>query len=244
MSISETPISPAPAHASHEAGETSAFTLFAVFRVSSSHPNVFDGRDVEGVVREFEDVVELIAGEAVTLRGCYDVSGMRHDADVMVWLHGTAAEDLQWALRQLRRTELMRPLVRVWGAVGMHHEAEANIEHTPGFTTGTAPKDWLAVSPFTRSADWYLLDSAERTREIAEHWRICAGFPGVTTNTVAVFALGDHEWLLPLESDSLTDLVDMTRALRSAGTRAHLPEDTPFFTGRRLEIPELIEVLQ
>ena len=246
MSISESTASPIPAHASEtETAESApAYTLFAVFRVSSSHPNVFDGRDVVSAVREFEDVIEVIGGEDVTLRGCYDVSGMRSDADIMLWLHGTAAEDLQWALRELRRTELLRPLVRVWGAVGVHREAEFNRDHTPGFVRGIEAKQWLAVYPFVRSTDWYLLDPAERSRMLAEHGRAGAEFTGVVANTVAAFGLGEYEWLLPMEADDLTELVDMMRALRGVDARRHVREEAPFFTGRRLEVAEIIEVLQ
>ncbi|QIM15417.1 chlorite dismutase family protein [Leucobacter insecticola] len=250
MSRSEVPTIPAPASAISEATSPVVFTLFAVFRVSSSHPHVFDGRDVEGVVREFEDVVELIANERVVLRGCYDVSGLRSDADVMVWLHGTAAEDLQWALRELRRTELLRPLVRVWSAVGMHREAASHEEaevaptHTPGFVSGTPAKQWLSVYPFERSREWFLLEPAERSQEAAEYRRIHAEFPGVTAHTVEMFSLGDHEWLLALESDGLTELVDTTRALRAISAHTHVRAEAPFFTGRHIEIAELIEVLQ
>ncbi|MBK0419473.1 chlorite dismutase family protein [Leucobacter sp. CSA1] len=225
-------------------GSPQHFTLFAVFRVSSSHPIVLDGRDVPGVVREFEDVIGLIGNENVTLRGCYDISGMRADADLMLWLHGSAAEDLQWALRELRRTALLRPLIRVWGAVGVHREAEFNRAHQPGFVRGVPAKQWLAVYPFVRSNDWYLLDPAERSRMLADHGRTGAAFSGVVANTVAAFALGDYEWLLPMEADDLTELVDMMRALRGVDARRHVREETPFYTGRRIEPAEIIEVLQ
>lgn len=220
------------------------FSLFAVFRVSSSHPITFDGHDVPGVVREFEDVVELVAGEHVELRGCYDVSGMRADSDLMLWLHGRTAEDLQWALRQLRRTTLLRPLIRVWGAVGVHRDAEFNRAHVPAYLRGVQPSQWLALYPFDRSYDWYLLDPQERSRMLAEHGRAGADFAGVQANTLSAFALGDYEWILPLEAEELTDLVDMMRVLRGVDARLHVREETPFFTGRRIEPAEIVEVLQ
>lgn len=234
----------APAHAAHPPEGRAAFTMFAVFRVSSSHPVVLDGLDVPGVVREFEDAIGIIERESVTLRGCYDVSGMRHDADLMLWLHGSAAEDLQWALRELRRTALLEPLVRTWGAVGVHREAEFNRTHVPGFVRGVPAKQWLTVYPFVRTADWYLIDPAERSRMLAEHGRTGASFTGVTANTVAAFALGDYEWLLPMEADELTDLVDMMRDLRASEARLHVREEIPFYTGRRIEVDEIAEVLR
>lgn len=220
------------------------YTMFAVFRLSSTHPIVLDGHDVPTVVREFEDVVELLTSEGVTVRGVYDVSGMRSDADVMLWLHGATAEDLQWALRALRRTAVLQPLIRVWSAVGVHREAEFNRAHVPGFVKGTSALQWLVVYPFVRGTDWYLIDGAERSRMLAEHGRAGTEFSGVVTNTVAAFGLADYEWLVPLESDDLTELVDMMRALRGVDARRHVTLETPLFTGRRIEPAELIEVLQ
>ena len=78
---------------------------------------------------------------------------------------------------------------------------------------------------------------------LAEHGRRGAAFRSVITNTVAAFALGDYEWILPMESDELTDLVDMMRDLRGVEARLHVKEETPFFTGRRIEVAEIAEVL-
>lgn len=221
-----------------------SYTLFAVFRLSSSHPIVLDGRDVPGIVQELEDVVEVIGAEGVTVRGWYDVSGLRSDADIMVWLHGAAAEDLQWALRELRRTSLLRPLIRTWSALGVHRDAEFNRSHVPGFIRGVAAKQWLAVYPFVRSPEWYLLEPAERGRMLAQHGRTGAAHTGVLANTVSAFALGDYEWLLPMESDDLAELVDMMRDLRGSDARRYVDVEVPFYTGRRIEPVEIVEVLQ
>ena len=116
----------------------SSCSLFAAFRVSSTHPFVVDGRDVPGLVQEIEDVVEMLAGEDVTVRGWYDVSGLQHDADLLVWLHGDAPEDLQWAIRELRRTAIISPLIRVSSALGFHSVSAAPF--------AAAPQEWLAVT--------------------------------------------------------------------------------------------------
>jgi chlorite dismutase len=65
----------------------------------------------------------------------------------------------------------------------------------------------------------------------------------VLANTVAAFALGDYEWLLPMEADELSDLVDMMRELRYTEARLHVREEVPFFTGRRIATTEIPEVV-
>ena len=220
------------------------YTVFAVLRKDPTRPDDLDGHDVPHFVRELDDVVALVENEGVTLRGIYDVSGLRADADVMLWLHGPSAEGLQWALREIRRARLFRALLPTWNAMGVHRDAEFNKAHVPGFLRGVEPKGWLTVYPFVRSSEWYLLAPEERGRMLAEHGRKGAAFRGVIANTVASFALGDYEWLLPLESDELTDLVDLMRDLRATDARRHVREEVPFYTGRRISTAELVEVVQ
>jgi len=199
---------------------------------------------VPKAVEELEGVIADIELQNVTVRGLYDVSGLRADADLMLWLHGPEADTLQWGLRQLRRTRLLKALLPTWNAMGVHRDAEFNKAHVPAFLRGVEPKDWLCVYPFVRSYEWYLLPDEERSTMLADHGRKGAAFRSVLANTVAAFALGDYEWLLPMEADQLTDLVDMMRELRYTEARRHVREEVPFFTGRRIQPAELVEVLQ
>lgn len=211
------------------------FTVFTVF-----------GRGLGTEAGEHPLAEALAAAEAagVTLRGIYDVSAFRADADVMFWLYAESAEALQDAVRGIRRSTELAGCEPVWSAMGVHRDAEFNRQHVPGFLRGVEPKRWATVYPFNRSYEWYLLDPAERSRMLADHGRRGASFEGVVTNTVAAFALGDYEWLLPLEADELTDLTDMMRALRESDARLHVREEVPFFTGRRIEPDAVGELFQ
>lgn len=214
------------------------YALWAVWRRSPDRP-VTEPDD-----RELADLVDLIEEGGVSVRGFYDVSGLRADADLMVWLHGPVPEDLQCALRRLRRTELLRSLLPTWNALGVHRDAEFNREHVPGFLRGIPPKRWLCLYPFVRSHEWYLLPDDERRKMLADHGRKGAAHTGVTANTIAAFALGDYEWLLPLEADDPSELVDLMRDLRYTEARRHVREEVPFHTGRRIELADILEVLQ
>ncbi|MCU1444650.1 hydrogen peroxide-dependent heme synthase [Cryobacterium sp.] len=235
-------------HPSSEAGSPEAspsgFTLFTVLRKDPANPDDLDGRDVPRFVDELDDIVALVEAEGVTLRGIYDVSGLRADSDVMLWTHADEAQTLQWANRELRRSRLLKSLLPTWNAMGVHRDAEFNKSHVPGFLRGVEPKSWLTVYPFVRSYEWYLLPEAERSKMLADHGRKGAAFRGAIANTVSSFALGDYEWLLPIESDELTELVDLMRELRATEARRHVREEVPFYTGRRITTAELVEVLQ
>ncbi len=224
---------------SEPAAETpSGFALFAVWRRNPAAPIV----DTDAT--ELENIVGYIEDAGITVRGFYDVSGLKADADLMVWLHGDTAEELQKALRRLRRTELLRTLLPVWNVMGVHRDAEFNRSHVPGFLRDIEPKQWLCLYPFVRTPEWYLIDEAERRAMLADHGRKGAAFTGVLANTIAAFALGDYEWLLPLEADDVTELVDLMRDLRYTDARRYVKEEVPFYTGRRLRLDEIADVLQ
>jgi chlorite dismutase len=60
---------------------------------------------------------------------------------------------------------------------------------------------------------------------------------------VSSFALGDYEWLLAFEADELDRLVDLMRHLRGSQARMHVREETPFYTGRKRPLNELVAAL-
>jgi chlorite dismutase len=212
------------------------FTLFSVL----------DGGPREGdphaAAAAFDEVVAASQQRGVVLRGIYDVSGLRADGTVMLWLHGPKLEDLQSALRALRATALLAGARLTWSAAGVHRDAEFNRAHVPGFLRGERARNWLTVYPFIRSYDWYLLPEEERSRMLREHGIKGAAFKSVVANTVAAFALGDYEWLLPMEADEVTDLVDMMRDLRYTEARLHVRDEVPFYTGRRISSAEAAEL--
>ncbi|BDZ40248.1 hydrogen peroxide-dependent heme synthase [Microbacterium suwonense] len=220
------------------ASTASGFTLWAVWRRNPDAPvTATDATELETIVANVEE-------SGVTVRGFYDVSGLKADADLMVWLHGSTAEELQRALRRLRRTDLLRPLLPVWNVLGVHRDAEFNRAHVPGFLRGIPAKQWLCLYPFVRTPEWYLASDDDRRRMLADHGRKGAAHTGVTANTVAAFALGNYEWLLPLEADDPTELVDLMRDLRYTEARRYVKEEVPFYTGRRLRLDEIADVLQ
>ena len=228
--LTDTPLMSSPAT------EPGAWTLWTVLsRTHDGAPDAAARRTSPALGEALDEVPD-----GVVVRGLYDVSGMRAGADLMVWLHGDRAEDLQAEIRRLRRTAELAPLATAWSAMGVHRPAEFSASHAPAYMRDTEPLAWLTVYPFVRSYDWYLLDPAERGAMLREHGLAGREFPQVLSNTVAAFALGAYEWLLALEADDLTSLVDLMRHLRATDARRHVREETPFFTGPRVGVEELV----
>ena len=220
------------------------YTMWSVFRVTG--PGALEaaaetarlGR--AGLAAEVSELCQQAAGKGVVTRGCYDLQGMRADADYMFWWIAPSSDDLQEMYARLRRTGLGRASEPVWSAMALHRPAEFNKGHIPAFLADEEPKAYVSVYPFVRSYEWYLLDPVERRRMLAEHGMMAREYPDVRANTVSCFALGDYEWMLAFEADELHRIVDLMRHLRGADARRHTRVEIPFFTGRRKPVAELV----
>jgi peroxiredoxin len=222
-----------------ELNDVIRYTAWSVYRIARP----IGEADRVQISAEVEELFEQLAGKDVTVRGSYDVSALRADADVMIWWHASNAEALQDAYGRFRRTVLGRHLEPVWSNMALHRPAEFNRSHIPAFLADETPRTYICVYPFVRSYEWYLLPDSERRRLLAEHGMMAREYPDVRANTVASFALGDYEWILAFEADELHRIVDLMRHLRGSETRNYVREEVPFYTGTRRSIADLVTAL-
>ena len=213
------------------------YALYSVFALGESLPA--DDGERSRIIAESLDYVK---GAGAQIRGFYDVSGFRAEADLMVWWLDDDPEVLQDAYHRLRASALGKFLDPVWSCMGLHTPAEFNKRHIPACFGGVAPRDWAMVYPFVRSYDWYLKAPEERARIMAEHGRNgFAQYPDVKGSTLSAFGFSDYEWVLAFEADTLDRLEGVMHAQRYTEARLYVREDTPFFTGPRVSLGEWAE---
>jgi peroxiredoxin len=217
------------------------YTMWSVFRVTDRVG--LEASGLGNAANEVTELTEQAAGKGIVTRGCYDIQGLRADADYMFWWVAPTSEDLQDMYVRFRRTRLGRCSEPVWSAMALHRPAEFNKSHIPAFLAEEEPRAYVSVYPFVRSYEWYLLDPAERRRLLAEHGMMAREYPDVRANTVASFSLNDYEWILAFEADELYRIVDLMRHLRGAEARVHTRVEIPFYTGRRKPVRELVASL-
>ena len=221
-----------------EINDTIRYTMWSVFRLDKP----IGDADRHGEAAQLHDLFAKLAADDVVVRGTYDVSGMRADADLLIWWHAPTAEALQAAYNGFRRTALGRRMAPVWSQMALHRPAEFNKSHIPAFMAEETPKAFVCVYPFVRSYEWYLLPDDERRDMLREHGMQARDYPDVRANTVASFALGDYEWILAFEADELHRIVDLMRELRASRARRHVREEIPFFTGKAHSVAELVNL--
>ncbi len=223
-----------------ERNATIRYLMFSVFKVRAGElPE--DRAKVKDDATEFFNSLE---DEGIVVRGIYDVAGLRADADFMIWWHAPSIEALQAAYARFRReVQLGKVCDAVWSNAAVHRPAEFNRAHIPAFLAGEAPGKYICVYPFVRSYEWYLLPDEDRRKMLKDHGLAAHSYADVRANTVPAFALGDYEWLLAFEAPEMIRIVDLMRDLRATEARMHVREETPFFSGPRVEVADLIDAL-
>ena len=222
-----------------------AVQQYAQWVVFSTNPGQLDGQRDAAVANAEEFFDKLRQDGEITVRGIYDASGVQAEGDYMIWWHAEHFHQLQRAYNDFRRTTILGQASRtVWTANALHRPAEFNKSHLPSFIMGEAPGAYITVYPFVRSYDWYLMDESDRRRILAEHGRAGREFGDVRANTVEAFALGDYEWILAFEAPELHRNVDLMHHMRYTEARLHVREETPFYSGRRVDnVAEIITVM-
>lgn len=221
-----------------ELNETIRYAMWSVFRAARALPA--SDAEREAMAAEVNGLLESLAEQDLVVRGCYDVAGLRADADLMFWWHAPTIEVAQRAYQGLRRTRLGSHLEPVWSAAALHRPAEFNRSHLPAFLAGEPARAYVCVYPFIRSYDWYVMEDAQRRAMLAEHGQMAREYGDVRANTIASFALNDYEWVLAFEADELDRIVDLMRHLRGAQARRHTRAEIPFFTGIRQPLADVV----
>lgn len=193
--------------------------------------------------RAREQLRLALQSQGVRLRGAYSLAGLRPDADAILWLHGSDLDAIQSTWTAMIDTDGGRGLEAVNTYLGVVTPSQYVADHSPAFIRGVAPKRYLSVYPFVKTAEWYLLPYTERQRMMREHGELGREFPDILTNTVSSFGLADQEFVVAIEGDDPGEIMQMMQRLRAAEVRKYTTYDTPIYLGRRLEVEDVLEIL-
>jgi chlorite dismutase len=213
--------------------------------VASGYP-VF--KAVPNQLRESERDVAIKEAEAlfedwsdrVRVRGAYSTAAFTAKEDLAFWWIAHSVDHIQDLTASFRRTQLGRGLEQTQAFLGIVRPAEFAKDHLPAFARGEPPKRYFTVYPYVRTPEWYLLDPEQRGELLRLHGSAGREYPDVLANTTSAFGLGDYEWILAFEADSVDRLVDLIRRLRATEARRYTKLEIPFITGIRKDLAAIV----
>ena len=165
----------------------------------------------------------------------YALTGLKANAEMMVWTIGPELEPLQEFHSRLLGSPLGGYLDTTYSYLGMARRSEYLGEHAhggEGSETRRRPFDlpYLFVYPFVKKREWYSLPFEERRRIMGEHFRIGHRYPNVRIHTGYSFGLDDMEFILAFEASSPAEFLDLVSDLRSTEASRYTALETPIFT--------------
>lgn len=206
------------------------YVNFWVYRVDRTWRQVAANAKSEARA-EFADLLQRSGAEGVGVRGVYSTVGLRHDADLLLWIVTPDFDGMQRLAVALNTSRLGAFLTTTYSYLGVALGTRYTSDHAPAFIKGIPPKRYLSIYPFVKTHEWYQLPFEERRQVMAEHGRLGREYPDILTNTVSSFGIGDHEFVVAFESDDVAEMVRMVEHLRPAASRPYTKLDTPIFLG-------------
>lgn len=196
--------------------------------------------------QEFADVFETYRRDM--LMHAYSITGLRANADLMIWRIGYALDPMQHMTAQLNRTGLGRYLEVTQAFLSMTKRSmyidKDNPEHVEDrLHIVPGQSKYLFVYPFVKTRAWYVLPVEQRQELMDEHIRIGSQYRSVKLHTTYSFGLDDQEFVVAFETDEPADFLDLVQHLRESKASSYTLRDTPMYTCRQRPLAECLDAL-
>ena len=191
------------------------------------------------------DFVSSVEQAKLVTTYAYTMVGLQAGVDLVLWRLAPSLDSLEESAAAALRCGMGTWMTVKESFLGLIQPSQYVKKPTPqeqSLFSGERSR-YLVVYPFTKSADWYLLDREERQRIMNEHMKAGHGFPEVRQLLANSFGLDDMDFLVAYETDDLLRFSELVRALRATESRRSTVRDTPILTGIHRPIEEITELL-
>jgi chlorite dismutase len=171
----------------------------------------------------------------------YTMVGLQPGVDLMLWRLAPSLDALEASAAAALRCGMGTWMNVKESFVGLIQPSQYVKKPTPqeqSLFSGERSR-YLVVYPFTKSAEWYLLDKETRQRVMNEHMKVGHGYPQVRQLLAYSFGLDDQDFVVAYETDDLAAFGELVRALRSTESRRSTVRDTPILAGIHRPLDEL-----
>ncbi len=185
----------------------------------------------DAVVEALNVTFREYEGKLINLRMYRSI---RHDCDVIFWLSTHDPMDMS------RFKESIMRAMKGYGTA--QYSMFSLYEHSPYLrdvrsledTLRFVPKRYFVAYPMSKTPDWYLIDYDERKKILAEHIGMATSHPenqDIRSYTTYSYGLGDQEFVVLYETDSLSQWSHVTGKLREATARKWIIKEEPIIIG-------------
>ncbi|HEX7264510.1 MAG TPA: chlorite dismutase family protein [Candidatus Dormibacteraeota bacterium] len=174
----------------------------------------------------------------------YSMIGLQPGVDLMLWRLAPTLDALENSAAAALRCGMGTWMTVKESFLGLIRPSQYVKKPTPqeqSLFSGDRSR-YLIVYPFTKSAEWYLLDKETRQRVMNEHMRVGHAYPQVRQLLAYSFGLDDQDFVVAYETDDLPAFGELVYALRSTESRRSTVRDTPILAGIHRRLDELAEV--
>ncbi len=221
------------------------FVNFTFYRVRPEWRQLDDARR-SADRQEFADAVAEFRPDL--LLHAYSITGLRANADLMIWRIGYDLDPMQEMTARLNRTGLGRYLEATQSFLSMTKRSmyidKDNPEHVEDrLHVIPGQSKYLFVYPFVKTREWYARSVEERQEMMDDHIRIGSKYRSVKLHTTYSFGLDDQEFVVAFETDEPADFLDLVQELRETKASIFTLRDTPMYTCRQRPLNECLEAL-
>jgi chlorite dismutase len=202
----------------------------------------------EAAKAEFVRVITQAVPEFFVLR-TYNLIGMHHDADFMVWSVADTLDRQSALLSRIYGTAFGAWLRVSFSYLAMTKHSQYVRDHVHEGQEGTRltilpdGKKYLFVYPLDKKREWYSEPFETRNTVMREHIKIGHRYPTVKINTTYSFGLDDQEFVVAFESDYPEDFLDCVEELRASVSSSFTARDVPIFSCIATDIRDILDAL-
>ena len=204
---------------------------FSIYRFTEEYFKL-ESADRREVHRAWFEGLEAACGAV----HCYQLFPAEPAADIMVWcaVHADSKEAPaaffeSYARATVPHRKYLEPKSTLWGVTkrSQYSKSRSRQEMDP-FRTERAP--YLIIYPFTKTAEWYMMNREVRQGMMNEHIRIGKQYDAIQQLLLYSFGLQDQEFVVVYETDDLALFSQLVNDLRMTEARRFTLNDTPVHT--------------
>ncbi|MDQ2685691.1 MAG: chlorite dismutase family protein [Thermoproteota archaeon] len=191
--------------------------------------------------REFLELLQA-ARKRMKIR-TYSTLGLRHESEFMIWTISSSLENIQVLSSKIYTTILGKYIEPVSTFLSLTRKSIYSNQVKRGFEMDQDPLQYVIVYPFIKSREWYLLPFEERKEMMEEHIKVGRKYPEILLNTTYSFGIGDQDFMLAFETNSLSRFQDLIIDLRETQVSRYIIKDTPMIPCVRKDMADIVKSL-